>query len=85
MLKLMINIYISVLIEREVKMPGHWPSSLFVFLWTKTKILTKPAWSIKDLYSIKNPEKNDFVYFQAMKRRPVISKSDGALRFSLVA
>ena len=25
------------LTKREVKMAGYWPSSLFAFLWTKTK------------------------------------------------
>ena len=49
----------------SVKMAGYWPSSLFAFLWTKTKsrsiktvkrergqypaIFTELAWSIKDL------------------------------------
>ena len=31
-----INKYI-LLTEHEVKMAGYWPSSLFAFLWTKTK------------------------------------------------
>ena len=48
-------------------------------------ILTEIAWSIKDLlYSIKNTEKMIFVlvYFRALKRKPVICKSDNAFRFS---
>ena len=49
-------------------MAEHWPSSLFAFLWTKTKILTKPAWSIKDLFGIKNTEKNDLVYFSSNEK-----------------
>ena len=42
-------------------------------------ILTELAWSIKDLlYGIKNTEKMIFVlvYFRALKRKPVICKSD---------
>ena len=48
-------------------------------------ILTKLAWSIKDLlYGIKTTEKMIFilVYFRALKRKPVICKSDDAFRFS---
>ena len=82
-------------------MAGHWPSSIFAFLWTKTKsrsiktqkrkrgqypaILTKLAWSIKDLlYGIKSTEKIIFVlvYFRALKRKPVICKSDNRFQFS---
>ena len=43
------------------------------------------VWSIKDLlYGIKNTEKIIFVpvYFRALKREPVLCKSDGAFRFS---
>ena len=60
-------------------MAEYWPSSLFAFLWTEL------AWSIKDLlYGIKSTEKMIFVlvYFRALKRKPVICKSDNALRFS---
>ena len=73
-----INIYI-LLTKHEVKMAEYWPSSLFAFLWTEL------AWSIKDLlYGIKSTEKMIFVlvYFRALKRKPVICKSDNALRFS---
>ena len=48
-------------------------------------ILTELAWSIKDLlYGIKTTEKMIFVfvYFRALKRKPVICKSDNAFRFS---
>ena len=48
-------------------------------------ILTELAWSIKDLsYGIKSTEKMIFVlvYFRALKRKPVICKSDNAFRFS---
>ena len=48
-------------------------------------ILTKVAWSIKDLpYGIKSTEEMIFVlvYFRALKRKPVIRKSDNAFRFS---
>ena len=48
-------------------------------------ILTELAWSIKDLlYGIKSTEKMIFVpvYFRALKRKPVICKSDKAFRFS---
>ena len=50
-------------------------------------ILTELAWSIKDLlYGMKSTQKMIFVliyYFQALKRKPVICKSDNAFRFSL--
>ena len=81
--------------RREVKIAGYWPSSLFAFLSTEAKswsienakrergqypaILTKLAWSIKDLfYGTKNTEKMIFtlVYFRALKRKPVICKND---------
>ena len=48
-------------------------------------ILTEPAWSIKDLsYGIKSTEKMIFVlvYFRALKRKPVIRRSDDAFWFS---
>ena len=48
-------------------------------------IMTELAWSIKDLlYGIKSTEKMIFilVYFRALKREPVICKSDNAFRFS---
>ena len=48
-------------------------------------ILTELAWSIKHLlYGIKSTEKMIFVlfYFRALKRKPVICKSDNAFRFS---
>ena len=48
-------------------------------------ILTELAWSIKDLlYGIKSTEKMIFVlvYFRALKRKPVIRRSDDAFRFS---
>ena len=48
-------------------------------------ILTKLAWSIKDLlYGIKSTDKMIFVlvYFRALKRKPVIYKSDDVFRFS---
>ena len=48
-------------------------------------ILTELAWSIEDLlYGIKNTEKMIFVpvYCRALKRKPVLCKSDGAFRFS---
>ena len=48
-------------------------------------ILTELAWSIKDLlYGIKSIEKMIFVlvYFRALKRKPVICRSDDAFRFS---
>ena len=48
-------------------------------------ILTELAWSIKDLlYGIKSTEKIIFVlvYFRALKRKPVIRRSDDAFRFS---
>ena len=48
-------------------------------------ILTELAWSIKDLlYGIKSTEKVIFVlvYFPALKRKPVVLKSDNAFRFS---
>ena len=48
-------------------------------------ILTKLAWSIKGLlYGIKSTEKMIFVlaYFRAVKRKPVICKSDNVFRFS---
>ena len=48
-------------------------------------ILTELAWSIKDLlYGIESTEKMIFVlvYFRAVKRKPVICKSDTAFRFS---
>ena len=48
-------------------------------------ILTELAWSIKDsLYGIKSTEKIIFVlvYFRALKRKPVMCKSDNAFRFS---
>ena len=47
--------------------------------------LTELTWSIKDLsYGIKNTEKMIFVLvcFRALKRKPVLCKSDGAFRFS---
>ena len=47
--------------------------------------LTELAWSIKDLlYGKKSTEKMIFVlvYFRALKRKPVICKSDNAFRFS---
>ena len=50
-----------------------------------TGISTELAWSIKDLlYGIKSTEKMIFVlvYFRALKRKPVICKSDNAFRFS---
>ena len=48
-------------------------------------ILTELAWSIKDLlYGIKSTEKMILVlvYFRALKRKPVICKSDNVFRFS---
>ena len=48
-------------------------------------MLTELAWSIKDLlYGIKSTEKMIFVlvYFRALKRKPVVCKSDNAFRFS---
>ena len=48
-------------------------------------ILTELAWSIKDLlYGIKNTEKMIFVlvYFRALKRKPVICKSEDEFQFS---
>ena len=48
-------------------------------------ILTELAWSIKELLNgIKSTEKMIFVlvYFRALKRKPVICKSDNAFRFS---
>ena len=48
-------------------------------------ILTELAWSIRDLsYGLKNTEKMIFifVYFWALKRKPVICNSDGAFWFS---
>ena len=48
-------------------------------------ILTELAWSIKDLlYGIKSTEKMIFIllYFQALKRKPVICKRDNAFWFS---
>ena len=48
-------------------------------------ILNELAWSIKDLlYGIKSTEKMILllVYFQALKRKPVIYNSDNAFRFS---
>ena len=48
-------------------------------------ILTEQAWSIKDLlYGIKSTEKviSVLVYFRALKRKPVIYKSDNAFGFS---
>ena len=48
-------------------------------------ILTELAWSIKDLlYGIKSTEKMIFVlvYFRALKRKPVICKTDNPFRFS---
>ena len=47
--------------------------------------LTELTWSIKDLlYGIKSTGKIIFVhvYFRALKRKPVICKSDNAFRFS---
>ena len=47
-------------------------------------ILTELAWSIKDLlYGIKSTEKMILVlvYFRALKRKPVICKSDDAFQF----
>ena len=47
-------------------------------------ILTELAWSIKDLlYGIKSTEKMIFVfvYFRALKRKPVIRRSNDAFRF----
>ena len=47
-------------------------------------ILTELAWSMKDLlYGIESTEKMIFVlvYFRALKRKPVICKSDDAFRF----
>ena len=81
------------LTKREVKIAGYWPRSLFALLWTETAhalrkkypaILTELAWSMKDLlYDIKSTEKITFVlvYFRALKKRPVICKSDNAFRF----
>ena len=81
----------------SVKMAGYWPHSLFVFLWTSTHknakrergqypaILTELAWSIKGLlYGINSTEKMIFVLvcFRALKRKPVIHRSDDAFRFS---
>ena len=46
---------------------------------------TELAWSIKDLlYGIKSAEKMIFVlvYFRALKRKPVLCRSDDAFRFS---
>ena len=79
-------------------MAGYWPSSLFAFLVEVHKdvkrerghylaTLTELAWSIKKkklLYGIKSIEKITFVlvYFRALKRKPVICKSDNAFRFS---
>ena len=48
-------------------------------------ILTDLAWSIKGLlYGIKSTEKMIFVlvYFRALKRKPVIRRSDDVFRFS---
>ena len=48
-------------------------------------ILTELAWSIKELlYGIKSTEKMIFIllYFRALKRKPVICKSDNTFRFS---
>ena len=48
-------------------------------------ILTELTWSTKDLlYGIKSTEKMIFVlvYFRALKRKPVICKSDNTFRFS---
>ena len=48
-------------------------------------ILTELAWSIKDLlYGIKITEKMIFVlvHFRALKRKPVVCKSDNVFRFS---
>ena len=48
-------------------------------------ILTELAWSIKDLlYGIESTEKMIFVlvYFRALKRKPVICKTDNPFRFS---
>ena len=48
-------------------------------------VLTKLAWSMKDLlHGIKSTEKMIFtlVYFQALKRKPVICKSDNVFQFS---
>ena len=77
-------------------MAGYWPSSLFAFLVEVHKdakrerghysaTLTELAWSIKKLlYGIKSIEKMTFVlvYFRALKRKPVICKSDNAFRLS---
>ena len=50
-------------------------------------ILTELAWSIKDLlpvYGIKSTEEIIFVlvYFRALKKKPVLRKSDNASQFS---
>ena len=50
-------------------------------------ILTELAWSIKDLlpvYGIKSTEEIIFVlvHFRALKKKPVICKSDNASQFS---
>ena len=53
---------------------GHYPA-----------ILTELSWSIKDLlYGIKSTEKIIFVlfYFWALKRKPVIRRSDNVFQFS---
>ena len=73
-------------------MAEYWPSSLFAFLRTETKsrsIKTQKenelAWSITDLlYGIQSTEKMIFVLvnFRALKRKPVICKSDNTFWFS---
>ena len=50
-----------------------------------SRLVNKIVWSIKDLlHGIKSTEKMIFVlvYFPALKRKPVICKSDNAFRFS---
>ena len=47
--------------------------------------MTELAWSIKDLlYGIESTEKMIFVlvYFRALKKKPVICKTDNPFRFS---
>ena len=61
----------------NVKMAGYWNAKRERGKYPA--ILTELAWSIKDLfYGIKNTEKMIFVfvYFQALKWKPVICKSD---------
>ena len=58
---------------------------LSIHLYIYIYIIDQLAWSIRDLlYGIKGTEKMIFVivYFRALKRKPVICKSDNAFRFS---